>query len=112
MKELGVATLKGMFMEPAENEKHKLTEADNDLKWLWFVCPAGESKHIYSIAVTKNYTPGRADPLNDKSAVWKYEDAGDNKIAVSPSILSKGCFHVGIPTYFELVDNLDKLYET
>jgi hypothetical protein len=110
-KELGVITLKGMFMPPPVNEKEKLTEKDADLKWLYFVCPTDERKHMHAIALTRNYVPGRVDPLNDKSAVWGYEDIGENKIAVSPSILSKDCFHIGIPTYFELVDEFDKLYE-
>jgi hypothetical protein len=110
-KELGVITLKGMFMPVADNVLSKITDKDKDLQWLWFVCPTSDEKHMHSIALTRSYVAGRVDPLNEKSGVWGYVDAGEGKIAVSPSILSNACFHIGIPTYFELVDDFDKLYE-
>ena len=107
--ELGTTTLKGyMFDYISQSE-------DEDMKWLYFICPNPNchsvegGPHIITVPITKKDHNEVSKQRN--SAVWQYQEIEPKKISVSPSILQKEDFHVGYPTYFELVDTKEELYK-
>ena len=117
MKELGIITIKGCLKDFAEEQS-----AGGTIKHLWFQDPI-TTDEFSAIIVSKTPEKNCTWEYKDKDgntktathgAIWKYEEAGENKIAVSPSILmhdilredktiSREGFHCGIPTYFELI---------
>ena len=107
MKELGIITIKGCIQEFVDE-----VSAGGTIKHLWYQDPVTPNE-MSAIPISNN--PDESKKLsNEFNCIWKYEEMGENKITISPSILQHDIkkedgtlfregFHCGIPTYFELV---------
>lgn len=86
---------------------------EEDIKFLYFLCPNENHGHIIILPITQNTTiVGKKSIVKINSFIWKFSFVKDkeSQILVTPSIDIPNDIHIGIPTYFNLVDKFEDLY--
>ncbi len=102
---IGILELNGFIKESYCN----LTE--EDIKFLYFLCPNENHGHIIILPITQNETKvGKKSTAKIDSFIWKFDFIKEKQISVSPSIEIPNDIHIGFPTYFNLVDKFEDLY--